>query len=70
MAAKKKKKFTKEGWEKLKAQVTSRTESIFRDHHRVFVPVPLDVHDKNPFDHPNRNSADHDMIYMRGKKNG
>lgn len=76
MAAKKKKKFTKENWERMKAEVRSRTDIMVKDHKKMAyeskrtpeklsgTPIGYD-----PFSHPHPNSADWDMIYMkRGKK--
>lgn len=66
--AKKKRKFTKEGWDRLKSHVKASLDVTFKERKRMPEPEKIEAPKKNPFDHPYCNPADYDMIYLRGKK--
>lgn len=63
MATKKKKKISK-----IKSQVQDRMAITFKARSHERIPERIDIHNEGKFDHPCPNSADYDMIYLRGKK--
>lgn len=65
---KKKRKFTKEGWEKLKSQVSDKKALTMKEFNKRPAPETIGYPSSVPFNHPTPNSADFDMIYLRGKK--